>query len=133
MDGIYTEHGPQLSMALEQTYLMQRLVDDLRLLALVETRQLAFDIAQSFSHDRRPECKCWGAVDSDFLIRHSQLLVLIEYELRIIDGFAIHRILIGNKRSNSSRRICSRRSFPDPIGYKANTPHYRICPVTFYL
>jgi len=30
-------------MALEQAYLMQRLVDDLRLLTLVETRQLAFD------------------------------------------------------------------------------------------
>jgi signal transduction histidine kinase len=43
VDGIYAENGPQVSMALEQTYLMQRLVDDLRLLTLVETRQLAFD------------------------------------------------------------------------------------------
>jgi len=43
VDGIYSENGPQVSMALEQTYLMQRLVDDLRLLTLVETRQLAFD------------------------------------------------------------------------------------------
>ncbi|HEX9387139.1 MAG TPA: ATP-binding protein [Anaerolineales bacterium] len=43
VDGIYTENGPQVSMALEQAYLMQRLVDDLRLLTLVETRQLAFD------------------------------------------------------------------------------------------
>lgn len=43
VDGIYSENGPQVSMALEQTYLMQRLVDDLRLLTLAETRQLAFD------------------------------------------------------------------------------------------
>lgn len=43
VDGIYPENGPQVSMALEQTYLMQRLVDDLRLLTLVETRQLHFD------------------------------------------------------------------------------------------
>ena len=43
VDGIYKENGPQVSMALEQTYLMQRLVDDLRLLTLVETGQLAFD------------------------------------------------------------------------------------------
>ena len=43
VDGIYPENGPQVSMALEQTYLMQRLVDDLRLLTLVETGQLAFD------------------------------------------------------------------------------------------
>ena len=43
VDGIYPENGPQVSMVLEQTYLMQRLVDDLRLLTLVETRQLQFD------------------------------------------------------------------------------------------
>lgn len=43
VDGIYPENGPQVSMALEQAYLMQRLVDDLRLLTLVETRQLPFD------------------------------------------------------------------------------------------
>lgn len=43
VDGIYPENGPQVSMTLEQAYLMQRLVDDLRLLTLAETRQLAFD------------------------------------------------------------------------------------------
>lgn len=43
MDGIYPNDGPQVSMALEQTYLLQRLVDDLRLLTLAETRQLHFD------------------------------------------------------------------------------------------
>jgi len=43
VDGIYPENGPQVSMALEQTYVLQRLVDDLRLLTLAETRQLPFD------------------------------------------------------------------------------------------
>jgi two-component system sensor histidine kinase BaeS len=43
VDGIYPENGSQISMVLEQTYLLQRLVDDLRLLTLVETRQLQFD------------------------------------------------------------------------------------------
>ncbi|HEX9332510.1 MAG TPA: ATP-binding protein, partial [Anaerolineales bacterium] len=43
VDGIYSENGPQVSMALEQTYLLQRLVDDLHLLTLAETRQLLFD------------------------------------------------------------------------------------------
>jgi len=43
VDGIYSENGPQVSMALEQTYVLQRLVDDLRLLTLAETRQLVFD------------------------------------------------------------------------------------------
>ena len=45
VDGIYSENGSQVSMALEQTYLLQRLVDDLRLLTLAETRQLQFDKA----------------------------------------------------------------------------------------
>jgi len=43
VDGIYPENGPQVSMALEQAYLLQRLVDDLHLLTLAETRQLQFD------------------------------------------------------------------------------------------
>jgi two-component system OmpR family sensor kinase/two-component system sensor histidine kinase BaeS len=43
VDGIYADNGPQVSMALEQTYALQRLVDDLRLLTLAETRQLPFD------------------------------------------------------------------------------------------
>ena len=43
VDGIYAENGPQVSTALEQTYLLERLVDDLRLLTLAETRQLVFD------------------------------------------------------------------------------------------
>jgi signal transduction histidine kinase len=43
VDGIYPENGPQVSTALQQTYLLQRLVEDLRLLTLAETRQLPFD------------------------------------------------------------------------------------------
>jgi len=43
VDGIYPENGPQVSTALEQTYLLERLVDDLRLLTLAETGQLVFD------------------------------------------------------------------------------------------
>lgn len=43
IDGVYPENGSQVSMALEQTYLLQRLVDDLHLLTLAETRQLPFD------------------------------------------------------------------------------------------
>jgi len=43
VDGIYSENGTEVSMALEQTYVLQQLVDDLRLLTLAETRQLTFD------------------------------------------------------------------------------------------
>jgi signal transduction histidine kinase len=55
IDGIYTADGGQVSLALEQTYLLERLVDDLRLLTLAETRQLNFekksvDLAQLAHH-----------------------------------------------------------------------------------
>lgn len=43
VDGIYAENGSQVSLALEQTYVLEKLVDDLRLLTLAETRQLPFD------------------------------------------------------------------------------------------
>jgi len=42
VDGIYPENGPQVSMALDQTYVLERLVEDLRLLTLAESRQLPF-------------------------------------------------------------------------------------------
>ena len=55
VDGIYSADGGQVSLALEQTYLLERLVDDLRLLTLAETRQLHFekksvDLAQLSEH-----------------------------------------------------------------------------------
>ena len=43
VDGIYTADSGQVPLALEQTYLLERLVDDLRLLTLAETRQLHFE------------------------------------------------------------------------------------------
>lgn len=43
IDGVYEENGTQVSTALEQTYILERLIDDLRLLTLAETRQLPFD------------------------------------------------------------------------------------------
>ena len=56
VDGIYkADDGQVVSLALEQTYMLERLVDDLRLLTLVETRQLHFekksvDISQLSQH-----------------------------------------------------------------------------------
>jgi two-component system OmpR family sensor kinase/two-component system sensor histidine kinase BaeS len=56
VDGIYkADDGQVVSLALEQTYLLERLVDDLRLLTLAETRQLHFekksvDLAQLSQH-----------------------------------------------------------------------------------
>ena len=43
VDGVYPDSGTPVSTALEQTYLLERLVDDLRLLTLAESRQLHFE------------------------------------------------------------------------------------------
>jgi signal transduction histidine kinase len=43
VDGVYAANPDQISPALEETYLLERLVEDLRLLTLVETRQLHFE------------------------------------------------------------------------------------------
>jgi signal transduction histidine kinase len=40
VDGVYAASPEQIGPALEETYLLERLVEDLRLLTLVETRQL---------------------------------------------------------------------------------------------
>lgn len=43
LDGIYTADEQHIAGALEETYLLERLVEDLRLLTLAEARQLPFD------------------------------------------------------------------------------------------
>lgn len=43
VDGIYPASAEQIGPALEETYLLERLVEDLRLLTLAETRQLHFE------------------------------------------------------------------------------------------
>ena len=46
VDGIYPADEAHIAGALEETYLLGRLVEDLRLLALAEARQLHFDLKQ---------------------------------------------------------------------------------------
>lgn len=43
MDGVYTPDESHVAQVLEQTYLLERLVEDLRLLTLAEARQLHFE------------------------------------------------------------------------------------------
>ncbi len=43
VDGVYPPTSEQITPALEETYLLERLVEDLRLLTLAETRQLHFE------------------------------------------------------------------------------------------
>jgi signal transduction histidine kinase len=44
LDGVYHADDAHIAQVLEETYLLERLVDDLRLLTLAESRQLHFDL-----------------------------------------------------------------------------------------
>ncbi|MBI2976323.1 MAG: sensor histidine kinase, partial [Chloroflexi bacterium] len=44
VDGVYPADNAHVAPVLEETYLLERLVDDLRLLTLAESRQLHFDL-----------------------------------------------------------------------------------------
>ncbi len=44
LDGVYTADEAHIAPALEETYLLERLVEDLRLLALAEANQLRFEL-----------------------------------------------------------------------------------------
>ena len=46
VDGVYQADPEQIVPALEETYLLERLVDDLRLLTMAETHQLHYDLKQ---------------------------------------------------------------------------------------
>jgi signal transduction histidine kinase len=46
VDGIYPVNDVSIAPALEETYLLERLVEDLRLLTLAETRQLHFEMSE---------------------------------------------------------------------------------------
>lgn len=47
MDGIYPSNETNIAQALEETYLLERLVEDLRLLTLAESRQLHFEMKET--------------------------------------------------------------------------------------
>jgi signal transduction histidine kinase len=44
MDGVYSPNESNIAQALEETYMLERLVEDLRLLTLAESRQLHFEL-----------------------------------------------------------------------------------------
>jgi signal transduction histidine kinase len=46
VDGVYPANDVSIAPALEETYLLERLVEDLRLLTLAETRQLHFEMKE---------------------------------------------------------------------------------------
>jgi two-component system sensor histidine kinase BaeS len=47
MDGIYPPNEANIAQALEETYLLERLVEDLRLLTMAESRQLHFELKET--------------------------------------------------------------------------------------
>jgi two-component system OmpR family sensor kinase/two-component system sensor histidine kinase BaeS len=51
LDDIYTPDDEHIAQVLEETYVLERLVDDLRLLTMAESRQLHFDLKSVDLHE----------------------------------------------------------------------------------
>jgi len=47
MDGVYPPNEANIAQALEETYMLERLVEDLRLLTMAESRQLHFELKET--------------------------------------------------------------------------------------
>jgi signal transduction histidine kinase len=47
LDGVYPPNEANIAQALEETYMLERLVEDLRLLTMAESRQLHFEIEET--------------------------------------------------------------------------------------
>jgi signal transduction histidine kinase len=104
MDGIYPADQSHIGPALEETYLLERLVEDLRLLTLAESHQLVFEKCESdlveISH--RSISMFQAEVDEKNI--HLDLLTSLEKASAIVDPLRTEQV-ISNLISNALRYV----------------------------
>jgi two-component system, OmpR family, sensor histidine kinase BaeS len=104
MDGVYTPNEANIAQALEETYLLERLVEDLRLLTLAEARQLHFELKETNLVDLLEKVvtifKPQAASKSVSLTLHTE-----DPEIKVmVDSQRIEQV-IGNLIGNSLRYV----------------------------
>jgi signal transduction histidine kinase len=102
MDGVYEPSPEQISPALEETYLMERLVEDLRLLTLAETRQLRFEHKDINMRDIAAHVIDLFQAQADDKKIKLTLLEPVEDALAVLDPQRIKQV-VGNLISNALR------------------------------
>jgi signal transduction histidine kinase len=104
MDGVYASDVSHIGPALEETYLLERLVEDLRLLTLAESHQLTFEkrevdlveIAQRSLGMFRPE--------AEETRLHLELVTPLDKALVVADPLRTEQV-IGNLLANAIRYV----------------------------
>lgn len=104
LDGVYTADDAHVAQVLEETYLLERLVEDLRLLTLAESGQLHFDL-QPVQMGELAE-RAVSLFEAETLEHNITLSLVIEPELASVqaDPQRVEQV-IGNILSNAIRYI----------------------------
>jgi signal transduction histidine kinase len=104
VDGVYPANEPNIAQALEETYLLERLVEDLRLLTLAESRQLHFEPKETNIGDLLKKIVSLFQPQAEG--KHVSIsLIPVEKDLALtIDAQRLEQV-IGNLIGNSMRYV----------------------------
>jgi signal transduction histidine kinase len=104
MDGVYPAEASSIGPALEEAYLLERLVDDLRLLTMAESHQLAFEKHElDLIEVARRSISMFQAEADEKKIR-LELVTSLENALIVADPLRTEQV-VGNLISNALRYV----------------------------
>lgn len=104
MDGIYPPNETNIAPALEETYMLERLVEDLRLLTLIESRQLRFENKETDLVELAR--KTLGVFEPQADLKNIDLIMDTDEKelLAVVDPQRVEQV-IGNLIGNSLRYV----------------------------
>jgi signal transduction histidine kinase len=104
MDGVYPADESSIGPALEEAYLLERLVDDLRLLTMAESRQLTFEKHEVDLVEIARRSISMFQAEADEKKIGLELVTNLEQGLVIADPYRTEQV-IGNLISNALRYV----------------------------
>lgn len=104
VDGVYPANEANIAQALEETYLLERLVEDLRLLTLAESRQLHFELKETDLVDLLKRIVTLFVPQAENKQIALELETMVKNLLIKIDSQRLEQV-IGNLIGNSLRHV----------------------------
>jgi len=104
MDGVYPADASSIGPALEEAYLLERLVDDLRLLTMAESHQLAFEKHKLDLIDVARRSISMFQAEADEKKISLELVTSLENALIVADPLRTEQV-VGNLVSNALRYV----------------------------
>jgi signal transduction histidine kinase len=104
LDGVYNADEAHIALVLEETYLLERLVDDLRLLTLTASGQLHFDLKPVDLGDMAEQAV--SLFEAETSEHNITLTLAVESDLKpvLVDPQRVEQV-IGNLLSNAVRYV----------------------------